>query len=289
MNPIEAGGFEQLQNHLQYAHFAVVVLRERRRAFRRIFPLEHARIGFAGVRKGFALSVTQLLKTCAKIICYAREPMSPMTFKPLEIADVLKLIGALIVFVISLYQYVRSQKWKRREFIAQQIKEFEADPEIRMMMKIFDWTDRTFFFPSDSGGPPVKVRVNDDLLCSALLPHEHAGRYDLYEVLLRDRIDRFLDMLVRLDNFVEAHLISVDELKPYVSYWIELISGNKKDWHTAQVWVLLLNYIKEYDFPGAANLIKGFGFSSEPDPGLLQEAIARTCRIHENHHVPRQC
>jgi len=119
------------------------------------------------------------------------EPMSAVTFEPIEMADALKLVGALTVFIIGLYQYVRAQKWKRREFIAQQVKEFEADAEVRMMMKIFDWTDRTFFFPADNGGPPIAAKVTDDLLCAALLSHEDAGAYDLHEVFLRDRIDEF--------------------------------------------------------------------------------------------------
>ena len=204
-----------------------------------------------------------------------------INFKPIEIGDVIKLLGALIVFIIGIYQYVLAQKWKRREFIAQQMKEFEADADVRIMMRIFDWTERTVFLPSDSGGPPIEVKVTDDLLCAALLPHRDAGHYDRYEVLLRDRIDRFLDMLVRLDNFVEAGLISVNELRPYIVYWVELVSGNKKDWHTPEVWALLLNYIKEYEFSGAARLIKRFGFNPDPSPQPLKYAIARTVEHRE--------
>jgi hypothetical protein len=93
-------------------------------------------------------------------------------------------------------------------------------------------------------------------------------------------------MLVRLDNFVEAGLISVSELRPYIFYWIELISGNKEDWHTPEVFALLLNYMKEYDFSGAAKLVQQFGFNSDPSPALLQKAIAQTIeyRTHTTFH-----
>ncbi len=124
--------------------------------------------------------------------------MPGIEFKPIEIADLLKLIGALTVFALGLYQYARAQKWKRGEFIAAQIKEFEANKDIQIMMTILDWTDRKVYFPSEAGGDPVELRVDDQVLCSALLPHEAAGRYDRYEVLIRDRVDRFLEMLVRL-------------------------------------------------------------------------------------------
>lgn len=188
----------------------------------------------------------------------------------------LKIGGALAVFLIGLWQYAKAQKWKRREFIAAQIKEFEADKDIQLVMTILDWTDRKLHFPSASGGENVEVRVDDQLLCSALLPHEAAGRYYPNEVMIRDRIDRFLEMLVRLDNFVEAHLISVAELRPYVGYWIQLISGNMPGWHTPEVFVLLLNYIQRYGFDGAHRLITRFGYDPVPATETVSAAINKT-------------
>ena len=52
-----------------------------------------------------------------------------------------KLIGAVAVFGIGLYQYAQAQKWKRREFISSQVKEFEADKKIQLSMTMLDWSD----------------------------------------------------------------------------------------------------------------------------------------------------
>ena len=192
--------------------------------------------------------------------------------------DWVKIGGALVVFIIGLWQYTRAQKWKRREFIAAQIKDFEADKDIQLVMIILDWTDRKLYFPSVSGGNSIEVRVDDQLLCSALLPHEAASRYSADEVMIRDRIDRFLEMLVRLDNFVEARLINVAELRPYVGYWIRLISGNMPGWHTPEVFVLLLNYIQRYGFDGAQRLITRFGYDAVPSAEAVRTAIAKTVK-----------
>ncbi len=81
-------------------------------------------------------------------------------------------------------------------------------------MTVLDWNDRELYFPSDDGTSRTTVKVDDALLAGSLLPHEAANGYWPQEMLIRDCIDRFLDMFVRLQNFVEADLISVEELRP---------------------------------------------------------------------------
>ena len=91
--------------------------------------------------------------------------------------------------------------------------------------------------------------------------------------MIRDCVDRYLDMLVRLQNFVDARLIYIDELRPYMTYWIELASGQKRGYHHREVFTLFLNYIQAYGFTGAAVLIKGFGFNPVPPETDVTEAI----------------
>ncbi len=119
----------------------------------------------------------------------------------------------------------RHKKWKRGEFIAAQIKDFEADRKIQLMMTMLDWSDRELYFPAETGKDPIAIRVGDALLCSALLPHNSTSGYYPNEMTIRDCVDRYLDMLMRLQNFVDAGLIKIDELRPYIKYWIELASG----------------------------------------------------------------
>jgi hypothetical protein len=102
--------------------------------------------------------------------------MPGIDLKASPVAELLKLIGATAVFGIGLYQYAQAQKWKRkrRESIVLQFREFEADKSIQLVMTMLDWTDRPLHFRSDIGGSPIAVRVDGQLLSSALLPHEAA-------------------------------------------------------------------------------------------------------------------
>lgn len=191
-----------------------------------------------------------------------------------------KIAGGVVVFLIGLCQYRKTQKWKRREFIAAQMKEFEADRKIQLAMTMLDWNERKLYFPSEAGDKPIALKIDEAILCSALLPHEWTS-YSEDEAKIRDCFDHFLDMLVRLWNFVEAGLISVDELRPYMDYWIELVSGQKPDWHTPEFFALLLNHIQKYGFLRAAKLIRSFGFNEQPSKEVLAEAIRQTVEIRE--------
>ena len=199
--------------------------------------------------------------------------MCGINFQAITVADLLKLIGALIVFGIGLSQYRQAQKWKRREFIAAQIKDFEADRKIQLTMAMLDWQDRELFFPIDKSKEPFPIVVTDSLLCSALLYHEDAASYPFEEQIIRDCFDRYLDMLVRLYAFVKANLIRVDELEPYLKYWVEVTAGQKPGRHQKEVFTLLLNYIQRYEFNGATKLIEYFRFNAVPDPAEVQSAV----------------
>jgi hypothetical protein len=83
-------------------------------------------------------------------------------------------------------------------------------------------------------------------------------------------------MLVRLANFEEAGLIRIEEVRPYLDYWIRLIAGQAPSPHGPEASILLLNYIDIYNFKDAAKLIKRFGFEPLTSRATLDEAIRKT-------------
>ncbi len=192
-----------------------------------------------------------------------------------------KILGGIVVFAIGLYQYRLAQKWKRREFIASQIKDFEAEPKIQLAMTMLDWNDRVLYFPAEGGTKFVAIRINEPLLSSALLPHRDANGYSKNEALIRDCFDRFLDMFVRLSAFIEAKLIRIEELAPYLEYWITLMSGKKRDWHTPEFFVLLQNHIQIYEFTKINRLMQHFGHSPVPSEKAVRRAIESTLSIRQ--------
>jgi hypothetical protein len=194
-----------------------------------------------------------------------------------ELSDVCsewaKIVGAAIAFLIGLKQYIIAQKWKRGEFVASQIKDFEADPKIQAALTMLDWTDRPVLLLSNKTGVTSPEIVHEHTLQLALLPHSPVDGFSDTQASIRDCFDRMLDTLVRLETFVTSDLISANELYPYIEYWVKLIAGKPKQQHQPEFYVILHHYMAQYGFLGAQKLIEGYGFDISVKDDALNQAL----------------
>ena len=155
------------------------------------------------------------------------------------IVSVFGLVGAVAAFSLAVIQYRRAEKWKRIEFIANEIKDFEADPMIKNALTMIDWgTRRVNLYNTPTPKADDFVRITREIQWKALLPHtlkkEHVeyqtfdssndgapsqdyGRktFTVEEAQIRDTYDALLTRLDRFANFIQAGLISSDELGFY--------------------------------------------------------------------------
>jgi hypothetical protein len=61
----------------------------------------------------------------------------------------LTLVAGGVAFGCGLYQYSRAQAWKRYEFVAAEIRQFDSDPQVRNGMLMIDWGTRDIeLFPA---------------------------------------------------------------------------------------------------------------------------------------------
>ena len=63
----------------------------------------------------------------------------------MEIVDlILKIIPILgiVPFFKVIWEYVRDLKWKKSEFLAKEIKEFQNDENVRIVFQLLDWNKR---------------------------------------------------------------------------------------------------------------------------------------------------
>jgi hypothetical protein len=73
----------------------------------------------------------------------------------LHLDDYLKimaLLGASIAFGVGLFQYRRAQRWKRAEFLANEMKEFFATPRVQKALLLIDWGRRRVQLLEDRTG-----------------------------------------------------------------------------------------------------------------------------------------
>jgi hypothetical protein len=94
------------------------------------------------------------------------------------------------------------------------------------------------------------------------------------EAAVRDCYDKLLDGLNRYGNYLFGELVSVDDLDPYLGYWIRDVASTECDGADAFWSLCLLAYIDFYAFLGVQSLFEGFGFDIAIE-GKLAEAFAK--------------
>jgi hypothetical protein len=187
----------------------------------------------------------------------------------------LALIGASIAFVVGLLQYRKTQRWKRAEWVAQEMKDFFADASVKTALQLLDWgSRRAELFPGRAEPEERFVKVGDDDLAEALADHSNRpGGFTPTEAALRDLFDYFLDRLERINSFVEAGLVSLGDVRPYLDYWAGHVVSARKDDPKVDRLVQLRRYIRRYGFAGVEALFtrlcgRPFPQDKETEPNL---------------------
>lgn len=215
--------------------------------------------------------------------------------------EILKLVvsilgfgGTIAALLFALRQYRRSEQWKRSEFVAREIKEFESNPTIRNALLMIDWGERRInLFLVEKPTEADQIRITREVLWRALLPHSIKSDYPSHsvdantktsdqngvkirftpvEAKIRDTFDIFLDHLERFANFIRSGLVNAEEFKPYLIYWINTIgSANIEEYKGDAEWrCTLLTYINVYGYEETVNLFKDYDKNIKPDGELYK-------------------
>jgi hypothetical protein len=169
-----------------------------------------------------------------------------------------------------------NQDWKRAEFVASEVKDFYKDPIVIKILQMIDYTDRRYDIGNkDAHGKPLLTRIvhsrsaadrlnnelNEDKLNTELnenpvLSIEAALRTDEKftptEATIRDHFDTFLYYIERFERFLKLHLISEDEIFPYLRYYIRIFRG-KLDHVDPNMLKSFRTYLQDFHFEDAEN------------------------------------
>ena len=178
------------------------------------------------------------------------------------IRDWIAAISALVAtvaLVFGIVQYVAAQRWRRAEFVAQKLSEFEGNPDVQNALTMMDWSGRTIWLNVGDTATATPVRVTHEALARILVHHSERAFSDT-EAAVRDCFDHLLDGLERFEHFIEAGLVTPEEFRPYLGYWTNLMrapgiaAGNTEasvDWRTS-----LSRYMEYYEYSGVQRLIQ---------------------------------
>lgn len=186
---------------------------------------------------------------------------------PTSIAKIDLLLKGLTFIVAgalalkAILEYRQAQRWKRFEFIAQQIKDFNTDPQVRKVMVMLDWEERQLeLFPERD--TDKTVLINTSLLTSALHPDNEGGDQQGYteaQARIRELFDAFFDKLSFFSIVLRSGLVHQDDLAPYLRYWLDrlVLPKHRGLLFTQNVWA----YLDQYGYGDVKWLLRKFGLT----------------------------
>jgi hypothetical protein len=174
--------------------------------------------------------------------------------------DLLKIAGlsvTAVAFTSGTYQYWKAQRWRRAEFVAQEIRSMKADRLVQAAMLMLDWDGREIELNPDQPDPQKHwVVVTQEMVVSALRRHDQGPPFASHEAKIRDAFDRFLDYLERFNQFAEAGLVRASAFEPYLRYWCALIADERRAVSPA-LWA----YMDFYGYRGVQRLLSSLGYA----------------------------
>lgn len=127
-----------------------------------------------------------------------------------------------ISVVAAAITYLRAEARKRKEFMATEYHRFRDTPAVKNVMVMLDgeWGGTKLTL----GGKEV-CQLSYSELVNALRIHEPTMQFDPWEWEVRTSFDDFLDGLVTFAQFLRCRLVTKQDLRPYLTYWLDMICG----------------------------------------------------------------
>jgi hypothetical protein len=215
------------------------------------------------------------------------------------VVSILGFGGTIVTLALALWQFGRAEQWRRAEFLAREMKDFFADRNVQNALLMIDWgTRRIELYGKDGSKAEGSVVVTRKLQIAALRPHtivsgsddsdaeaESTGgevqagsrlrAFTPDQARIRDSYDAFLDGLERFGSFLRGDLVTREQLRAYIGYWIRGLSTPSTDQADIDWQCVLLAYVDFYRFTDVQYLFSCLEASIGAQSDLFRKLLTR--------------
>ena len=183
----------------------------------------------------------------------------------METDTILKFVALLFSFAAiskAIHEYIKAQKWKKAEFVAKEVKEFNSSYEVIEVMKLLDLVEYEF----TNTNKPFEgwiLKDTDNYLKKAFdVSKMNEDTLSDHQLFTRDIFDCFFDYLLMFNNYIDTKLITVKDIKPYLHYWIDILANPENTQKTDATRNRMWDYIDKYGYKGVRSLCAKFGYKN---------------------------
>ncbi|MGF1567660.1 MAG: hypothetical protein ACFCVD_06270 [Nodosilinea sp.] len=208
-------------------------------------------------------------------------------------------IGALIA-LNWLHLYQQQRRWRRVELARAEAKAFRERQSVKNVLDILDYEEyRSFYINHPEDGRLITFEANDFRLRRALRSHDqmvktrrgldeikrlsdesevinpqtleivkqYEGQEFFIEITIRDWFDSFLGGLEYFEILIDSGLVSTEEMKPFIIYWLQLIGDRRyRRKGGSGFYDQLFHYIHWSGYGRVKKLFERYGFKLLPPP-----------------------
>lgn len=125
----------------------------------------------------------------------------------------------------ALWRWMVDQKWRRVQYAQALIKEFLEKTTTNKAFDILDVSDEEIEFKTGHGNKTKTILITDRFLIDSLSTFDQKTKNTPQELIVRTVLDAFFEDLNIFQNHVDTGLIKLNDIRPYLEYWIKELVG----------------------------------------------------------------
>jgi hypothetical protein len=133
-------------------------------------------------------------------------------------------LAAMIGGAFALWRWIIDQRWRRVQYAQTLIRDFIEKDYTKKAFELLD-TDGPVDFVTD--GEKITINITDEFLIGALSTFDQKTDNTAEELVVRDICDEFFGDLSIFQSHIEAGLIQLKDISPYLEYWMRTLSGQE--------------------------------------------------------------
>jgi hypothetical protein len=139
--------------------------------------------------------------------------------------ELLTLILATAGGAFALWRWTIDQKWRRVQHAQSLIEKFHEQENTIKAFEILDTVGEVEFEPNNNSRRKETIDITDEFLIGALSTFDQKNENDDSELIVRSIFDYFFEDLSAFQSHIEADLIKIQDIQPYLEYWMGELTG----------------------------------------------------------------
>jgi len=174
--------------------------------------------------------------------------------------ELLTLLVATAGGAFALWRWMVDQKWRRVQHAQSLIEKFHEKENTIKVFEILDTVGDVDFESDNNSKKKVTINVTDKFLIGALSTFDQKDENEDDELIVRGILDGFFEDLSAFQSHIEAGLIKVQDVQPYLEYWMGELTGQGRV-RTAAFAKQVAMFLKYFGYKRVLTLGTNMGYS----------------------------